>query len=162
MWDSAPLRKASESRLNYNSMRIIIPGRLWIGNLGDLDSPRPILDAGAEAVVQLSAEEVLPNLPRDLIVCRFPLIDGEGNESTVLRLAVACVGELLKNGIPVLVCCSGGMSRSPTIAAAAVSFVESRPVDEVVQTISAVGPIDISPAFWNDVVRTLDEMKRAT
>jgi hypothetical protein len=133
-------------------MRAIIPGRLWIGNLGDLDSPRPILDAGARAVVQLSAEELLPHLPRDLIVCRYPLIDGEGNDPANLRLAVACVAELLEQGVPMLVCCSGGMSRSPTIAAAAISQVESRPMDEVLRSIAVAGPIDVSPAFWNEVV----------
>lgn len=162
MFSVSEFVRRGRNRLDYTIMRSVIPARLWIGNLRDLGSPRAILDAGIAAVVQLSVEETLPQLPRDLVFCHFPLVDGDGNDPAILRLCLHCVAELLTDGVPTLVCCGGGMSRSPTIASAAVSLLEYRPIDEAVRSITADGAIDISPAFWNDVVRVLEGMKRAT
>ena len=57
-------------------MREILQGRLWIGNAGDGRDPERLMAAGVLAVVNLAAEEASPVLPRSLVYCRFPIMDG--------------------------------------------------------------------------------------
>ena len=57
-------------------MREILPGSLWIGNASDGRDADRLLQAGVVAVVNLAAEESSPKLPRSVIYCHFPLVDG--------------------------------------------------------------------------------------
>ena len=59
----------------------VLPERLWIGNALDARNPRSLFDAGIAAVVDLAYEEEPAVLPRRMVYCRFPLIDGEGNDA---------------------------------------------------------------------------------
>src|SRR5271165_6941120 len=117
---------------------------LWLGNAGDLRDARAILNAGVEAVVELADSEQLAVLPRHLVRCRFPLSDGGDNASWLLRLAVESVATLLRAEIPVLLCCSGGMSRSVSVAAAALALVEGRGFGDSLKEVVGSGPADVS------------------
>ena len=110
------------------AMNQIKPHPIWIGHAGDGRAFRAIFDAGIRAIVQLAVEEPPIQPPRELIYQRYPLLDGEGNDRAVLRLAIEAVAGLMEAVVPTLVCCGAGMSRSPGIAAAALSAVfRSRP-----------------------------------
>jgi len=104
-------------------MNRISPYPLWIGHGGEGHDLSPIYDAGIEAVVELSVEEPPFSTPRDLISCRFPLIDGAGNRPEHLALAVRTVAALIASATPTLVCCDCGMSRSPAVAAVRVKQI---------------------------------------
>src|SRR5437870_5820394 len=132
-------------------MRQIPPHSLWLGHAGDGRDFRAILEAGLQAVVQLAVEEEPLVLPRELIFCRFPLVDGAGNEEKLLYLAVTTVANLLERRIPTLVCCGGGMSRSPALAAAALAVVFQEKLEECLERVLAHHPADIVPGLWNDV-----------
>src|SRR5690348_12165622 len=95
---------------------------LWIGTARDARDIRGVLDAGIEAIVDLAimCEPVTP--PRELVYLRFPLLDGEGNPPWLLCAAVHAVEGLVRLGVPTLIACDGGMSRSVVIAAAAMWF----------------------------------------
>ena len=69
-------------------MHEILPNQLWIGNAGDGRDAARLLEAGVAAVVNLAAEESSPVLPRDLIYCRLPIVDGEQDDESVLDLAI--------------------------------------------------------------------------
>ncbi len=134
-------------------MRCLVEGRLWIGNAGDLRRVREVLDAGIRAVVELAWEEPPPALlPRDLIVCRFPLLDGTGNSEDMLRLAVGCVQRLLESNLPTLVACGSGMSRSPAVAAIALARWQGRPAEAVLEEIVSTGPHDVAGDLWADLI----------
>jgi hypothetical protein len=111
-------------------MRQVGNRSLWIGPVGDTLDPRALLAAGVEAVVELSDSEPFAELPRELIRCRFPLSDGGSNPSWLLRLAAQTVATLLQAGIPTLVCCRSGLSRSPSVAAAGLALAERIPFDQ--------------------------------
>ncbi len=116
-------------------MKQIHPHRLWLGHAGEGEAFRRLFDLGIEAVVQLAAEEPPLPLPRDLILCHFPLLDGVGNRPAVLSLAMDTTAALVRSRIPTLVCCGAGMSRSPAVAAAALTLAygglpEEQPVVE--------------------------------
>lgn len=129
-------------------MREIRPGQLWIGNALDLRSPAETLSRGVAAVVDLAASEPPVAYPRDIIYARIPLCDGGDNGTAQLRLAVATTTALLQAGMPVLVACSMGMSRSPAIAAASLALLENRPCEDVLAEIAQAGPLDVDVALW--------------
>jgi len=137
--------------LRSRAMHQIQPYPLWVGHAGDGHDFRPIFDAGIRAVVQLAEEEPALQVPRELIFCRFPLVDGSGNDAKVLSIAVTTVANLLERNVPTLVCCGGGMSRSPCIAAAALSMIYQEEPDDCLKQIADHHPHDVVPGLWSDV-----------
>ena len=137
-------------------MREIVPNQLWIGNAGDGRDPERLLAAGVVAVVNLAAEEPSPVLPRSMIYCHFPLMDGPQDDEGILDVAIHTVVSLLKNQIPTLVYCGAGMSRSPAVVAAALSIIQGGGPDEKLKEIVAGHPHDVSPHLWEAVCRACD------
>jgi protein-tyrosine phosphatase len=130
-------------------MRAVIPGLLWIGNARDARDPGQLMSAGIKAVVDLAMDEPVSMLPRDLVYCRLPLVDGDDDEALqILHLAVTTLRDSIRLGIPTLVACSAGLSRSPAVAAMAVALWQGRPVIEVLREITAQAPHDVAPALW--------------
>ena len=100
-----------------------------------------------------AAEELPAKLSRDLMYCRIPLTDDDGNEDWLLRAAVDTTVRFVQEQVPVLVACSGGMSRSPLIAAAALSNFHDTPLEETLKIVLAAGPADVSPGLWQSLKR---------
>jgi protein-tyrosine phosphatase len=136
-------------------MRQIAPHLLWVGHAGDGSDFRHILDTGIQAVVQLAVEEPPLSLPRELTFCRFPLVDGAGNEPKVLTMAITTVANLLEQRVPTLICCGGGMSRSPAIAAAALSMVYQMTPEDSLKEVAQDHPADVVPALWQEIKAVL-------
>jgi protein-tyrosine phosphatase len=137
-------------------MNQIKPHPLWVGHAGDCHSFREVFDAGIRAIVQVAMEEPPCQPPRELIFYRFPLVDGSGNDPDLLHLAIHSISILVKKGIPTLVGCGAGMSRSPAIAAAALALANQVPLGESVKCVSEYRPIDISPGFLAQVVQAVN------
>ena len=135
-------------------MREILPGRLWLGNAADARNAEGVIQAGILAVVDLAAEEKIPDLPRGLIYCRFPIMDGQQTSQSVLPAAIETLVSLLKRGTPTLVFCGAGMSRSPALVAGALSIVEGGSPDDRLREIALGHPHDVSPQLWQAVRET--------
>ena len=135
-------------------MRRVGERPLWVGTARDARDMRAVHDAGIEAVVDLAmmCPPVTPT--RELVYLRFPLVDGSGNPPWLLRAAVKAVRELVQAGVPTLVACDGGMSRS-LVVVAAVLWLEAPDVspDEVLGRVRGDGPADVHPLLWADVER---------
>jgi protein-tyrosine phosphatase len=121
----------------------------------DVADLRSIHDAGIAALVDLGMNEKVPTITRELTYCRFPLIDGAGNPPDVLRLAVETTAKLLIAGIPTLVFCGAGMSRSPAVAAAALALATHRQPEQCLAEVIHDGPCDLSPGLWKDLLKAL-------
>lgn len=134
-------------------MREIIPNILWIGNAFDARDAKGVLNTGIGVVIDLAIEEPPIQFPRDVVYCRFPLLDGEGNSAALLRSAIDTTANFVSAKQPTLVACSGGMSRSPAIVSAVVAKVQSIGLAAAVERVTATGPCDFSPRLWNDVRR---------
>jgi protein-tyrosine phosphatase len=132
-------------------MRQTAPHPLWLGHVGDARDLRRVFAAGVEALVDLAREEPPLAPHRELIYCRFPLEDGTGNPSGLLRLAVRTVADLLFAHTHTLVFCGAGMSRTPAVAAAALALLTGRTPEECLQGLREIGPADVSPGLWQDV-----------
>lgn len=131
-------------------MREIIPQQLWLGNALDRE-PRRLYDMGITALVDLAVEELQAHLTRDLMYCRFPLVDGAGNSPEVLTAAIEMTASLIRKQVPTLVTCAAGMSRSPAIIAATLAFLHDDSPDDCLQRLIAGHPHDVSPSLWGEV-----------
>ncbi len=138
-------------------MRELVPQRLWIGNAGDARNPAAVLDAGVASLVNLAAEELPPDFPRDILYCHFPLVDGPGNPPAAMRIAVATITALLREEIPALVYCGAGMSRSVAVAAAAIGCWRGDSLEDTLKTVSDEVPHDVSPVFWHDLRTVIEQ-----
>jgi protein-tyrosine phosphatase len=137
-------------------MREVISNILWIGNAKESRDVKAVLDAGFAAVVDLAMEEPPIALPRDVVYCRFPLVDGEGNTPAVLKAAIDTTVSFVRSKLPTLLTCDGGMSRSPAIAAAALSAIEGMSLEKALERVAASGPHDVSVTFWKEVEETAE------
>ncbi len=142
-------------------MHNVIPNLLWTGHAGDARDGRAIVEAEIKAVVDLAYEEPPSLLPRDVVYCRFPLIDGAGNDPWILGMAVETVIKLIDAGIPTLVSCSNGMSRSPSITAAALSVHRGQSPHDCLVTLAQSRSHDVSLPFWEDVVKACGYLGRS-
>jgi protein-tyrosine phosphatase len=136
-------------------MREAIPRILWIGNAREARDVRAVLTLGIAAVVDLAMEEPPIVFPRDIVSCRFPLIDGAGNSPAVIKAAIDSIVHLVQGDVPTLVACGGGMSRAPTITALACAAVEQITPESALKRIAKAGPRDVSPTFWTEALAAI-------
>jgi protein-tyrosine phosphatase len=135
-------------------MRPITPHRLYLGTALDARDVRRLYELEIAAVVDLALEEKPAVLGREMMSCRFPLVDGAGNAAHVLRAAVEVTKRLIEQQAPTLVACGAGMSRSPAIVAMALAQMQGIGPEESLASLIVGQPHDVSPLFW-------DELKRA-
>lgn len=140
-------------------MREVHPGLLWIGSRRDTREPRLLFEVGIEAVVDLALEEQPLTLPRELVYCRFPLVDGEGNDSSMLLQTVQTTVDLLIASRPSLVTCSAGKSRSPTIALFALAAYLRQKPETIASMCSEDSAIKVHAQLWMDVSSIFSQVR---
>jgi hypothetical protein len=136
-------------------MNQITPYPLWLGHGGEGRDFKTIFDLGIRAIINLALEEPPAREPREMIYCRFPLVDGSGNASEILFLAMNTLKTLINKHVPTLVCCGAGMSRAPAIAAAGLSLAHEEAPERCLERIVAQHPSDVSPGLWKEVAGVL-------
>lgn len=141
-------------------MRRIPDYPLWLGHVGDARDAGGLLSAGVDALVDLAINEPPVAPTRELVYCRFPLIDGGGNPRWLLRAAVETVAGLIRDGVPTLVYCGAGMSRSPSVAGTAIALVRGcRPEEGLALALSS-SRADVSPALWAEIRAVIGDLRR--
>ncbi|GAC1334860.1 MAG: hypothetical protein NVSMB14_02090 [Isosphaeraceae bacterium] len=140
-------------------MRRVADESLRLGHAGDVRDLTTLLASGVRAVVDIAAEEPPASLNRDLIYCRFPLVDGIGNPPWLLRLAIETSTALLRSNTVTFIYCSAGMSRSPCVAAAALSLVRGYSANEALARVLNAGPADVSPGLWIEIQAVLRSLR---
>ena len=140
-------------------MNQILPYPLWLGHAGESRDFQKIFDLGVKVLVQLAAEEPSLQTPRELVFCRFPLLDGSGNRAELLFLAVSTVASLIKMRVPTLVTCGAGISRCPAVTAAALSMIYHEPPESYLEKILEHHHADVSPGFWQEITSLLPTLR---
>ena len=135
---------------------------LWIGTARDARDLKNVLSMGIEVVIDLALEEMPLHPTRELVYLRFPLLDGAGNSEWVLHAALAMLEECLRSKVPTLVACGAGMSRSPAVVAIAAAPSMGLKPKDVLLLIQKRGPIDVSPALWEELLSTRSAMGNGT
>ena len=149
-------------------MRVVVPESLWVGHALDIrENPTRLFDKKIGAIVDIAYNEPVANVPRQLIYCRFPLVDGGGNSNSILRSAIETVVRFLREEIPLIVACSAGMSRAPTVAAMGLAVYENRDPVEVLLEIQAGNPecgieplgLEVHPLLWKSALAVVAEIR---
>lgn len=140
-------------------MNQILPYPLWLGHAGESRDFKKLFDLGVKVLIQLAAEEPSVQSPRELVFCRFPLLDGPGNRAEMLFLAVSTVASLIKMRVPTLVTCGAGISRCPAVAAAALSMVYHEPPENYLEKVLEHHHGDVSPGFWKEIISLLPTVR---
>ena len=136
-------------------MREIIPQLLWIGNALEARDITRVLQNGTEVVIDLAIEEKPIQFPREIVYCRFPLIDGHGNAPELLQAAVESAARFVFAKRRSLICCGAGMSRSPAVAAKVLARIRGCTAEESLLEIASHGPHDVSPLLWTDLSKAV-------
>jgi hypothetical protein len=139
-------------------MNQIVPHRLWVGHAGEERNLRQLFETGLRALVALAVEEIPAQPPHELIFCRFPLVDGAGNDPRILALAIRTTAGLVRSQLPTLVSAGAGVSRAPSIAAAALALALGESPVQCLERIAAHHACDVSPGLWKDVTTLLAAM----
>jgi len=134
-------------------IRNVYSNLLFVGNAMDARDLRLLYDTGILAVVDLAINEAPAKLGRELIYCRFPINDGDGNPDWLLAIAIRTIAVMIRNEIQTVVACSAGMSRAPTVAAASIALLTNRDPDECLIEIITDAPNDVSPILWTHIKR---------
>ncbi|MBI1248102.1 hypothetical protein GC197_09700 [bacterium] len=142
-------------------MRCVLPSKLWTANARQVRDIRSVLSEGITAVVDLAIEEPPVTYPRDILYARFPLVDGGSNHPELLKAVISSVVHLLKADRPTVVACSGGMSRSPLIAAAAIAQFNGISFEDAIMQVASEGPADFAPALVSDLYAAIQPKEDA-
>lgn len=149
------VRKPQPSPVYNTAMRHVAPYSLWLGSVVDAWDLPALHRAGIQAVVDLASNEAPIKLTRDLTYCRFPVVDGVGNDLPKLRLAIDTLESLLRADVPTFVYCSAGMSRSPAVAAAAIARISGQPLIVCLAAITTGHPHDVAAGMICDIQAVL-------
>jgi hypothetical protein len=136
-------------------VRQITPYSLWIAHAGDLRDLDAWRNRGVHCFVDLAMAERPLSISREDVYARFPLHDGPGNPPWLLLAAARHIASLVSTATPAVVFCSAGMSRSPTLVAAALSLHTGTSLDKCLADVASSGPIDINPALANAVAAAI-------
>lgn len=139
-------------------MREVLANELWVGNAHDLRPWRAELSNQVAAVVDLAVNEPPAQPPRDFTYIRIPLVDSAENGAAAFRLALQTVVTLLREGVRTLVCCSAGLSRSPSISCGAAAVYFGEDPDRVLKEHFRELPHDIAPGLWERIKEEVANM----
>jgi protein-tyrosine phosphatase len=140
-------------------MRQVEPYQLWIGNAGDVRNLPALRAVGIAAMVDLAIDEPPLSIGREVVYCRFPLLDGAGNAPGLVQCAIDATAALIRARTPTLIFCSGGMSRSPSVAAGALSLVSGQSPEEWLAQLRQTEPADVSRALRRAVLEATAHLR---
>jgi dual specificity MAP kinase phosphatase len=124
---------------------------LYVGPVQDAEDYAALKEAGIGAVLTLAWPISHPD---DIAVKRVYFEDGEPIPDEVFYEALSFVRQQRRRGRKILIACSAGVSRSPTIAIAVLHELEGYPLVEAFRTV--LGRVHIAQpraATWSSLCR---------
>ncbi|MEF8778104.1 MAG: dual specificity protein phosphatase [Natronomonas sp.] len=108
---------------------------LFVGSIEDVEDRSLLDEHRISAIISLTHAEPETGFPADVAVVRIPMMDGPRNEYQTFVRAVEEVLTRWEIGNRVLVHCSAGASRSPAVAATALSLSTDRTLEAAFQQL---------------------------
>jgi len=113
----------------------VSPG-LFVGTVEDAGDESLLRENGVDRVVSLTHGDPEAGFSGSTSVSRFEMMDGPRNDRQVFEKAVESVVSGLGSGEVVLVHCSRGASRSPSVAACAVALHQGVRIEEAFEQVA--------------------------
>ncbi|MGC9399947.1 MAG: dual specificity protein phosphatase family protein [Anaerolineae bacterium] len=124
---------------------------LYVGSVQDAEDYAALKEAGIGAVLSLAWPI---SHPEDMVVKRVYFEDGEPIPEEVFYQALSFVRRQRRQGRKILIACSAGVSRSPTIAIAVLHELEGYPLVEAFRTVlSRVHLAQPRAVTWSSLCR---------
>jgi predicted protein tyrosine phosphatase len=108
---------------------------LYVGAIDDAGDQSRLAEHRISVVLSLTHAEPETGFPADVTVVRLPMMDGPRNDHQTFVRAVNEAVTRWEAGNRVLVHCSAGASRSPAVAATAVSLSTDRTLETAFQQL---------------------------
>lgn len=108
---------------------------LFVGTLAAAGNESLLHEHGITAIVSLTYCEPESGFPSEIPVADRPMKDGPQNEQTSFERAVAETLRRLEAGDTVLVHCSAGASRSPSVAATSLALQRELGFEEAFEQV---------------------------
>jgi hypothetical protein len=108
---------------------------VFVGTLEDAGDESQLRRHGVDTVVSLTYGDPEAGFPDFVSVFGAAMMDGPRNEKAAFESAVERVLASLQSGESVLVHCSRGASRSPSVAAAAIAVHRGIDVEEAFEQV---------------------------
>jgi protein-tyrosine phosphatase len=135
----------------------MITDRIGIGDASDGKQAPSGIDASLNVAVDLDIPLTGGNVYRH----KVGLVDGPGNDDSLILSAVMLLHALNKRHNRVLVHCQSGASRSVMIVATYVSIVGDMEFDRVLKDIMNLRKVsDYRPALYQQCVQLIPTLKR--
>jgi protein-tyrosine phosphatase len=112
-----------------------VDDELFVGTAADVTDDSVLASHGVTTIVSLTHETPSP-AAQDITVCSIPLIDGPQHSREQFTKAVEETLAALAADGSVLVHCSAGASRSPTVAATALALARDMELEDAVQQVA--------------------------
>lgn len=109
---------------------------LFVGTLADASDGALLAENGVETVVSLTHAAPDGGFPDSVSVVKHELLDGPRNDRERFEDAVAAVRSRIESDETVLVHCSRGASRSPSVAAAATALSRDIGIGDAFEQVS--------------------------
>jgi len=108
---------------------------LYVGSLADAGDTALLQENSINRIVSVTYGDPETGYPDSATVSQYPMMDGPRNEREVFAKAVEQVLMGLDQNETILVHCSRGASRSPSIAATAVALHKEIGIEEAFEQI---------------------------
>lgn len=113
---------------------------LYIGDIQDAGRADWLRDGSPTAVLKLTPSDPEQPYPDDLTVAEVPMIDGPQNDYTDFERATETLLEFFEADHVVFVHCAAGISRSGSVASAALALRHGIDVEEAIERVRARRP----------------------
>ena len=146
---------SQEKMSGRTSISTISAGRLYLGNLAAARD-RELLDRLHIGVIINAAAEIPPADLPGVVVHHIPLVDSPNQDVVpeLFQLVFDIIDDALDRGIPVLVHCAAGRSRSPLLVVAYLLHAYGLSVDEALRYVGKSRPeININLGFLGLLLR---------
>jgi len=137
-----------------------IESSLYVASLKDAEDHSQFSRHGVDVVVNLCGVRPDNGYPDGVEALVHGMEDGEGNSFEAFLTALQTVRDRLDAGGTVLVHCGAGLSRSPVLAAAVVSTLNERSVEENLEEIEEDRMIAPHSTVVENAERAIDDFSR--
>jgi predicted protein tyrosine phosphatase len=128
-----------------------VAANLYVGTLADAGDTALLQEHGVDRIVSLTHGDPESGFPVPVSKCA--MMDGPRNDRETFRTAVEEILTRLQQGETILVHCSRGASRSPSVAAAAIALHEEITIEAAFEQVDEQrDEFDAHPALVRQAV----------
>lgn len=142
-----------------------VSDNLLVADIQQAGDPERYRQYGIKHAIKLSYEspydELNEGYPDGVEVHDYAMMDGPRNNQETMTEAVRTTANLIQSGDRVVVYCSAGASRSPSVAAVALAVAQDVNIQEAEKRVWEERNIRAHQDVWENAQRAVDEVRNS-